>query len=197
MKTFVDSTIHIQKNKAETLEDLLKLTKELFLEKAYVYVVMDYAVAFGVYKGGQFTLGVGEREVTEGLPWEYIQELRVFNEEKEMCLFRQGSILTGRTLLEVELEEIQNGISVVRAEEIQKLWGSLSIKNHSGWYVLTSARGTRIQIPVFYQEELQEIKIGTEIGLKVCRYFQTNIATGNISLKDVRITGFCVWDENL
>lgn len=198
MEMFVETKVRLHTKKAETWNRLLEMTEELFPEKAYVYAVMDYAVAFGLYEGQQFKLGVGDQKSEEPLKWEYVQELRVFDREKELYLQRQGNGLFGRLLMEKGTEtqtnkgtEAQNLLLLDSAEETQKLWGSISGEGIPGWGLLQSGRGTKIQLPLIKIDWNHQL--GKEYGLKIRRYFQTDEESGSILLKDVRILEICDW----
>lgn len=65
-----------------------KKIAECFPNTATLYAVLDYAVCFGTYNQGSFSLGIEAQTEPAALDWTYLRELRVFDEEQE--LYRHG-----------------------------------------------------------------------------------------------------------
>lgn len=162
-----------------------------FPNAANLYAVLDFAVCFGIYNHGCFSLGI-EGTAPVALDWTYLRELRVFNEEQELLLVPAGGNWTGRMRRDMgEYEQVQAAGEYV-IEECQKLWGRMkqSYKvEETVWSLLVSGRGTRIQIPV-------DLKGQEEAAIRVRRYMRTPDVERDGALvfqKDIRMAEICPW----
>lgn len=182
-----ESLKDISEEKARSLIDVL------FSERAYLYAVLDFEVSFGVYDEGHFLIGRRGQAEAAKLQWEYLRELRIFNQERELLLIPSDSGWTGRIR-----EDVKNGSVVMRSgeyilEERQKLWGTLAQKPKEtipGWSLLTSGRGTSIQIP-------KQI-VGPEAGICVRKYMRIPDVSDRkneelVYQNDIRMVDFCEW----
>ena len=73
-----------------------KKIAECFPNTATLYAVLDYAVCFGTYNQGSFSLGIEAQTEPAALDWTYLRELRVFDEEQELLLVPSGGNWIGR-----------------------------------------------------------------------------------------------------
>lgn len=153
---------------------------------ATLYAVLDYAVCFGVYRNKQFLMGIGEEKAEKALEWEYVRELRIFDEDKELLLISDADGWSGRIRNDQADAEQEYSLT-----EWQKLWGKAAENSQQGipgWTLLVSGRGTGIQIPQLLQAE--------EAALCVRRYMRIPDVKNNEELvfqKDIRIVEICPW----
>lgn len=170
-----------------TMPEAIQKAVQEFHGSAKLYVVLDYAVCFGVYQNGQFLVGLGEEKEATMLEWKYVRELRIFDTNKEMLLISNADGWSGRVR-----NDLYEGKREYCLTERQKLWGQAaknSQKVITGWTLLVSGRGTRIQIP----EQLSE---GEAAALSIRRYMRIPDVKKDEELvfqKDVRIVGIGVW----
>lgn len=180
-----------------TLMDLVtEVLRQRFPSGAFAYAVLDYAVAFGKYEEGELYIGIGAEKRPASLNWEFLQELRIFDEEKELKLVKVNGSWTGR--FRNDAEEVLKQDCVL--DQKQKLWGHI-VKESGipGWSILRSERGTVIQIPVEFDKNIGESQ---EAGLLVRRYIkyppafeeqEKEVQKGLGYQEDVRLAGFALW----
>ena len=166
---------------------------ECFPDTATLYAVLDYAVCFGTYNQGSFSLGIEAQTEPAALDWTYLRELRVFDEEQELLLVPTDGNWTGRMRRGKGQygKKQDNGEYVI--DERQKLWGKMKKSYKAGdtvWSLLVSGRGTRIQIPL----DLNERK---GAAIRVRRYMRIPDVKKDGALvfqNDIRMIGLCPWE---
>lgn len=166
---------------------------ECFPNTATLYAVLDYAVCFGTYNQGCFSLGIEAQTEPAVLDWNYLRELRVFDEDQELLLVPAGGNWTGRMRREIGKHEgtLADGEYVI--DERQKLWGKMKKSYKVGdtvWSLLVSGRGTRIQIPMDLNER-------EEAAIRVRRYMRIpDLKKGGALVfeNDIRMIGLCPWE---
>lgn len=171
------------------------LAKEKFPGGAYIYAALDDAVGFGCYENGQFSIGLRNQATPESLRWEYLRELRVFNETGELYLRSFEEHWTGRYRGSMAKSDTDRKEYYI--DEEQKLWGKKKAGNQgcrSDWSLLTSDRGTQIQIPMSLSGNND-----TEAALKVRRYIRIPSKENQelVYQTDLRMLGFCVWKQEV
>lgn len=169
---------------------LLNMAQENFSRPAYVYAILDYRVVFGWLADEKMMIHTEKQGGMEELTGTYVQELRIFNEEKELRVRRCAEGFRGRLLLDRKDNDSKDQISVM--EEIQKLWGSVT-NLEENWALLTSRRGEQIWVPAFSGEKYG---LSQELGLKVKSYIQFQEAADKDELYrffDERLCGICGW----
>lgn len=167
------------------------LAKEKFPKGAYVYAVLDDAVGFGCYENGQFSIGLRNQKTPEPLRWEYLRELRIFDESGELLLGPFEGHWTGRYRGSMVKQDDDRKEYYI--DEEQKLWGKKKEGDQVcklGWSLLTSDRGTQIQIPMLLSGNNE-----TEAALKIRRYIRIPNKENQelVYQTDLRMLGFCLW----
>ncbi|MCB7304921.1 CRISPR-associated protein Csx19 [Bariatricus massiliensis] len=192
--------------------EIKETVKKYFPNGANLYVVLDYAVGFGKYQNGEFYVGLGNHTALEPLPWEYTRELRIFDEAVELWLKPAGDKWKGRfrgssdRIHAVGETEITDGLksdeeTEYYMDEKQKLWGEVRKENQggiSGWSLLTSGRGTQIQIPMKLQKpKNHEVCNRVGAAIEVRRYMRIPNAENQelVYQTDIRMKGFCQWEH--
>ncbi|NLU11096.1 MAG: TIGR03984 family CRISPR-associated protein [Tepidanaerobacter acetatoxydans] len=158
-------------------QDLQKNINENFKEKSYAVVYLDYKVLIG--KINEKNLKFYNDEVFDP---KFIVKMRVFNEEKELLLWRQDEYkFEGRMRLDNEGDNIQYFVEVD-----QVLWGNPKSINNE-WTVLKEARGTEIYIPYLYKPEYSSSK---RLAIRTRNYVGYN-EIGQAGYTDCRFVSFC------
>lgn len=163
-------------------EDVARTAETYFFAPAQVYAVFDNGVALGIYQNGRFTIRFGkegfrQKETEEDyscseFPWKYLQEIRVFNKDKEVRLRRRAGAFVGKVIedgcqkvLPKEHSEEDNSLKeIYYMDEDQKLWGSIKAKD-GNWRLLESQRGSRLWVPF-----IENVEIDKWICIKVRKY---------------------------
>lgn len=167
-------------------QEIRQKIRDWFPEQANLYAVLDFGVCFGLYDEDRFLIGIREQKEAVELEWKYLLELRIFNEEKELRLVPSETGWTGRLRRDPE-----DGEKEYHLDEYQKLWGHVKKgpgTGITGWSLLTSERGTAIQIPMKTE--------GTEATLHVRRYMRIpDVKKGEelVFQKDIRMVRFYSW----
>lgn len=180
---------YIQPGRVEK-RDLARMIREQISGEAWVYAVLDQAVALGSYREGRIQIGLGlERKVIE-LPLDYVQELRVFNHQKELRALRCADSFRWRVR---EDRETEQGGELWCLDERHKLWGSVRKEEDSGaWSLLSEKRGSAVLFPA-------RLKLHTEMALKVRNYLKFPRAdeeNGLVQFIDERLCGFAPWPDD-
>ncbi|MCI6465070.1 MAG: CRISPR-associated protein Csx19 [Faecalicatena sp.] len=178
-----------EKVELDSVEDVEVRIKKQFKEKVWLYVVLDFAVGFGIYENGSFMIRLDHYEKPVPLDWEYLQELRIFNETGELRL----TPFEGRWIGRYRGSNIFNEKKVLQSNEYcideqQKIWGR--VKDTSGlWSLLASERGTRIWVPE--KEEAREWAVCLRKFMRM-----PNIEDKELVYQtDIRMVGFCPWGQ--
>lgn len=106
-------------------------------ETAYVVAYLDYRVLIGIYENSNMKFPDNET-----IDNEYIQRLRVFNENKELLIWRSSEGLKGRLRIDGDGQDTE----VVEA--CQVLWGTRVVKNTVDFTEITEDRGTTLILPI-------------------------------------------------
>jgi len=133
--------LHYIKTKVETISvltkgELLKSLQELFKDDGYIIVYLDHAVLMGYFRDGKCVFHENE-EIEE----KYLLRLRLFNELKELYVWRSPEGFKARLRIDGEGEESP----VVDAHQV--LWGTRA-KPLGEFTELTEDRGTRLVVPL-------------------------------------------------
>ncbi len=194
-----------KKIESKSEEEIKETVKKYFPDGAYLYAVMDYAVGFGKYENREFYIGLGNHTALEPLPWEYTRELRIFDEDGELWLKPAGDKWKGR--FRGSLDRIKEVIksdeeTEYYMDEKQKLWGEVKKENQGGipgWSLLTSNRGTQIQIPMqLPMPKNHEVRNRVGAAIEVRRYMRVPNTDNQemVYQTDIRMKGFCIWEHN-
>ncbi len=150
-------------------------------KSSLIVAFLDYRVLIGTYENGNCNF-----HENKTIDPKYIQRLRVFNETKELHLWRTREDLKGRLRMDSE----GNGSDVVDAYQI--LFGTLS--EPSGNYTrISEERGTELFLP--FQDLEIDVKKEKEarIAVKIRNYIGYN-SVFQATYKDCRFIGFYFWN---
>lgn len=164
--------------------ELLATLRAHMPEEAWVYAVLDYAVALGRYREKRIELGLGQEKKIVEVPLPYVQELRVFNKTREFFAIRSKGEFHWR----LRVDGVGKDCSVL--DETHKIWGRVERETDKGeWSLLRSQRGTALYFP-------EEIKLHGEKGLLVRNYIAFHDAQqqdGLLHFVDERLLAFINW----
>lgn len=131
--------LHMVKTKAETLAfngNLSEFLKEHFKEDGYIVAYLYHEVLMGIFKEGRPVFYNGS-----DIDQRYLLRLRLFNESKELYVWRSGDIFKARLRIDGEGEETP----VIDAHQV--LWGTRA--EIAGEFTrLTEDRGTNLIVPL-------------------------------------------------
>ena len=165
------------KSKAETINiDNIKSALSVFNSDGFVIAYLDYKVLIGRIKNNAL-LFFNNESIEE----KYIQRLRLFNEQKELLIWRLDVGLRGRLRIDDEGEETY----VVDANQV--LWGTDREKLSDGWIRLFEERGTELILPF---DEIPVDNRKNRLFLKTRNYIDFHPETYQASYVDCRFTGF-------
>lgn len=111
----------------------------------WVVAYLDYKVLVGRFENRLFSFFRGE--IFEP---KFMQKIRVFNDERELFIWRQGHDYKARLRVDGEGEKEE----CVEARQI--IWGTEILCKEDGWTVITEKRGTEIALP------LPDLEVGEE-----------------------------------
>lgn len=163
-------------HEAKTYEELIELINSMFCREGYstssgyVIAYLDYKVLIGRYDGQSF-----EFYENEQFEPKYLQKLRVFDENREVLMWRKGeNTFKSRTRIDGEGDPVD----YIQAEQV--LWGiPTEEKLYAGWSKMSEARGAELILPI------------DELYLKVGPRGRVKIVTRNyIGFNDLGQAGF-------
>lgn len=178
----------MEKYREQSWEDVKRRVDSHFADKeAFLYGVLDFAVAFGIYRKGNFWIWLPEKKEPETVDPTYLREIRVFHEEGELCFRYQKEEWIGR-FRQIQCDS-QTEYSI---EEHQKLWGKVTENKQTHslyWSLLRSGRGTKIWIPF-------ELDIGKKAGIAVKKIMRipNPMEQELVYQTDIQMVGFCEWE---
>ncbi len=118
--------------------ELEEKVREIFNDNGFVVAYLDYKVLIGKFDEGVFVF-----YDNESFEPRYLQKLRVFNEDKELLLWRQSEDLF-RMRLRIDKEG--KPMDYVTARQV--LWGTKSEDLGGSWCRIYEERGTELILPV-------------------------------------------------
>lgn len=159
--------------------ELKKRIQEFFKdEKGFILAWLDYEVKVGFVYHGEMILY--DHPIEE----EYLQEIRVFNEHRELHVRRWGNQFAGRLIV-----DDKDGERIDIFDEIHYIWGKV-VGEENGWLKVSEKnRGFQIHIPFLSQQDIPE-----KICYKVRNYLKED-KDGQLFFDDARICGFCKPDS--
>lgn len=186
----IRSIVSNQKNIRKKAHEIEGEIESLFPCKAYLYVIMDDEVALGLYENSTFQIRLSSGKRLWLIPWEYVREIAVFCENQELRLRCFGDEYRGR----LRVDGGKQGANTYIMDEAQKLWGTTR-EESEGWSLLSSLRGSRIWVPVIFNncENVEKT-----VGILVRRYLDFPDASekcGLIHCEDERFLEFCSWPQ--
>jgi len=179
-------TISSEKTSVINKSVLLNLLKEYNFNTSQIYWQSADHVTFGLYTGEND----GSLLFTDYVPeWEYLQELRVFNDESELRIWRYGKTYHGRIIAD---KEAINDESVNCLEQNVNLWGTYATKSSDQFIILQEERGMKLALPVKFEDRFNT---GINAFLKERLYLNVDDDTGCVFISDRRFCGFYVADD--
>jgi CRISPR-associated protein (TIGR03984 family) len=129
--------LYLIKSKVEPLSiNNLEHALSLFNSTGYAVAYLDYKVLIGKVNNNGFEFFNNEK-----IEEKYIQKLRLFNDDKELLIWRDNNGLKGRLRIDGEGEE------TFAVDACQLLWGTKKDKLGNGWIKLFEDRGTELILP--------------------------------------------------
>jgi CRISPR-associated protein (TIGR03984 family) len=129
--------LYLIKSKAEPLSiNNLEHALSLFNSTGYAVAYLDYKVLIGKVNNNGFEFFNNEK-----IEEKYIQKLRLFNDDKELLIWRDNNGLKGRLRIDGEGEE------TFVVDACQVLWGTKKDELGNGWIKLFEDRGTELILP--------------------------------------------------
>lgn len=184
--------------KADSIDEAKALTSTYFKEKTWLYAVLDYAVGFGCYEKEHFTVFMGEQREPVAMDWKYVQELRIFNCDRELRLVPLEGAWVGRVrgVMPAGIK-VDKRIEEYTISQCQKLWGQVKdsrnkYREGTGreiWSLLTSDRGTRIWVPLDLKEQEK-----AAVCVKKFMRIPTEEHQELVFQTDIRMVDFCKWE---
>lgn len=180
----------------DSVSGIEKQVKKYFEGRTWLYAVLDYTVGFGIFENDCFWFWPGAQEKPVPLDWKYLQELRIFNRSGELRLKPLKSRWVGRFRGSIsDWPKNYRQMEEFCIDEKQKLWGKARKSdkiNQLHWSLLTSARGTRIWIPMEMTEQ-------EEAAISVRKFMRIPTADCKelVYQTDVRMMDFCLWKEEI
>jgi CRISPR-associated protein (TIGR03984 family) len=155
-------------------------------ERSFIVAYLDYKVLIGTYENGNYNFQEKEKETVE---LKYIQRLRVFNDTKELHLWRTSEGLKGRLRMDSE------GVGSAVVDAYQVLFGTRS--EPSGNYTrISEERGTELFLPFQDLEIDVKKEKKSRIAVKTRNYIDYNNVF-QATYIDCRLMGFYNDDKEL
>jgi len=142
----------------KSLNDALSV----FNSTGYVIAYLDYKVLIGKVNNNGLEFYNNEK-----IEEKYIQRLRLFNDDRELLIWRNNDGLKGRLRIDGDGEDTKDTFVV---DACQVLWGTKKDKLGNGWIKLFEDRGTELIIP--YNEDVV-INEGKRLFIKTRNYVST------------------------
>ncbi|MEJ9152467.1 type III-D CRISPR-associated protein Csx19 [Bacillus smithii] len=161
-----------------SLGELKKGIRDFFKEeKGFILAWLDYEVKAGFVSQGEMIF------YDHSLEEEYLQELRVFNEKRELHVRRWEEQFVGRMIVDGGDGEYNDIF-----DEKHYIWGQV-VEGENGWLKVSEKnRGFQIYIPSLSQQDVPQ---------KICYYVRNYLKEdddGQLFFDDARICGFCKTD---
>jgi len=156
----------------QSLNDALKY----FNSNGFVIVYLDYKVLIGKVSDNKFFFYNNET-----IEEKYIQRMRIFNEDKEVMLWRSLDGIKGR----IRIDNEGNDTYVVDASQV--LWGTDKEELGNGWIKIFEDRGTELILPL---EGVEVNDKERRVFLRTRNYVDFHNETKQATYVDCRFIGF-------
>jgi len=172
---------------SESLE-LELISKEILLEHikrlgiSPIYWQSADNVTFGLYTGDDFIFADYTPE------WKHLQELRVFNAESELHIWKYKNSYSGRWIKNETAAPDASGNCL---EQTVKLWGTLA-KPADRFIILSESRGMELALPIVWEDRYA---VGINAFLRE-RFYLKEDASGCAYITDRRFCGILIADGN-
>ncbi|GIP64009.1 hypothetical protein J32TS6_25640 [Virgibacillus pantothenticus] len=173
-----NSTITKGKLKTDELINFIKLNN------GQLYVVTDYGVFLG--EVASKIIKLYDQEIPTA---EFIQEVRIFNKDKEIKITRMHGEFVWRERKDTDNKKGK----ITRIDEKYLLWGQVE-HLEKGWSILTEQRGSRIALPHSYKKK-------QKVGLVFRKYIEfqdwdlVNEQPFAYHVVDDRLVEYQLWKE--
>jgi len=138
---------------------------------AWLIVWLDFAVLVGLVDGGGLRL-------REPLEPRYLQELRLFGDDGEWWLWREGAAFAARRRVD------GSGATADILADDQSLWGTAAQPSADGWTQVAEARGIRYALPVPVRESDLPLRL-------VLHHYLGFDEAGMVGVADSRLVAIC------
>ncbi|MBU5266438.1 type III-D CRISPR-associated protein Csx19 [Virgibacillus proomii] len=166
-----------------TKDELIEFIRDT--KNGDLYLVIDYGVYLGKVEASEIKL-YDDDAILEP---QFIQEVRIFNKQKEIKISRINDRFVWR-----ERKDTNEGKEETTCfDETYKLWGQVTAHKEN-WSILTEQRGTSIAIPDSYEK-------GQKVGLVFRKYIEfqdwdlVNDQPFSYQVVDDRLVKYALWKE--
>ena len=149
-------------------------------EKAFAVVWLDYKVLIGTWDGKNFQFYADETFENK-----YLQRMRVFNNDREMLIYRTGNGFKGRLRID---DKNGSGAEAIVAKQV--LFGTKKDESckDSSYTKITEERGTSLVLPFGGIDKVDDKE--KRIFIKTHNYIDYN-AVKQATYVDCRFVSFC------
>lgn len=182
------SSCYEKKDFSPESHDLSSLTEFIMAgfgeNESRVIMYLNNEVLIGVWKNQEF---IFPREEMQDFDLKHLLNIRVFNEEKELSIWKSGKGFNNRLRLD------NAGTEQEAVDSYQVLFGTDYKNMGNGFTCMFERRGTEIRIPGIF--EVNELK--KRAFLKARNYLDYHNKTGQAFYCDCRFIGFYDYNKNL
>lgn len=119
-----------------TVTNIKQLVKERFTADAYAVIYLDYKVLIGKFRDGDFRFYNDETFEDK-----FVQRARIFDNDKELHIWRTNSGLNAR----IRIDNEGDHVTVIDARQV--LFGTKAQTLNDGFTKLVEDRGTELIVP--------------------------------------------------
>ena len=176
-----------------SFENISDISKDILLDilkgckTAPVYWQSADYVTFGLYTGGDNRSFVFADGYTQD--WEHLQELRVFDNESELRVWRYGKKYYRRRIIDRDAMSDKSGNCL---EQEVKLWGTHAEKEGQ-FIILQENRGMKLALPIKWEDRFGK---GINVFVKERLYLKEDNDTGCVYISDRRFCSLCLANES-
>ncbi len=163
-----------------SFDELEKSITGSFTDNGNIIAYLDYKVLIGKFENSKILFY--NDKVFEP---KFIKKIRVFNETKELHIWKEGNFFNSR----LRIDEEGNIADIVEARQI--IWGTEFHPLGNGFSLITEKRGTELIIP-FESIEINDKK--KRLSVLTRNYIDYN-KNGQASYNDVRFVQFCLFNN--
>ncbi len=158
------------------IKSLTNTVKEYFKESGLVVAYQSNKILIGKYDGNNFHF-FHEEQIDE----RKLLKIRIFNNQKELFLWKSNGNIKGRLRIDTEGEE------VFVVDAYQQLWGTDFQKINNSWTKIFEERGTELILP------FSNIKVDNKqnkVFIKTRNYIEYHSKSLLATYGDCRFVGF-------
>ncbi|MBI4854562.1 MAG: TIGR03984 family CRISPR-associated protein [Acidobacteria bacterium] len=177
ISTYSEPLLDINREKLDkTLANMF--VQENSMSRAYVVAWLDYEVLIGIWENQEFIF-----YNSKNLDLKYVQRLRIFNQEKELFLWRTNEQLKGRLR-----QDNQEGSKVATVIAKQLIFGTKSKPLDNFFTEIYEDRGIKLILP-FTNLMVDDKDKNNRIFLQTHNYIKTTL-THQATYFDCRFVAF-------